>query len=343
MSVGILPETMKAVVLTEYSASLPKVLRNLQVTEKPLRSLGYDEVLVKITAAPCNPSDIAFFRGMYDIVKPLPVVVGFEGTGIVVAAGKDGKAQELVGKQVSVISKDEGDGTWAEYFITRPENCIPVKEGLETAQAACLAINPLTAYALTDLAQKSGGKTIINTAAAGQTGGFIRVFAREKNIGLINLVRNYEHITKLKEAGEKHVLNIYSNDFQEQLSKLAHDLRATVALDALGGEWSGKIVQAMPPGSQLILYGGLSGQYLADINVLEIIFRQKTIIGFNLADWIKDLGPVNYGLVISGIQDRMMKGIIQITIQKTYKLEEVVRALLQYAGHLSDGKILFIP
>ncbi len=343
MSVGIMPEKMKAVVLTEYSASLSGVLRNLQVTEKSLRSLGDDEVLVKMTAAPCNPSDIAFFRGMYDIIKPLPVVAGFEGTGTVIAAGKDGKALYLVGKRVSVFSKDEGDGTWAEYFIAKPENCIPVKEGLNTTQAACLAINPLTAYALTDLAHISGSKTIINTAAAGQTGGFIRVFAREKNIGLINLVRKDEHITKLKETGETYVLNILSNDFQEQLSKLAHDLRATVALDALGGEWSGKIVEAMPAGSQLILYGGLSGQYLANINVLEIIFRQKTIIGFNLADWIKDSGPVNYGLVMSGIQERMMKGTIQITIQKTFKLEEVVRALLQYAGHLSDGKILFIP
>jgi NADPH:quinone reductase-like Zn-dependent oxidoreductase len=343
MSTATIPQKMKAVVLVEYNTNLSRVLRNLQVIEKDLRPLHDDEVLVKMMAAPCNPSDIAFFRGMYNIIKPLPAVAGFEGTGTVVAAGKDQKAIDLLRKRVSCFNKDDGDGTWAEYFITIPENCIRVRDELDTHQAACLAINPLTGYALTESAQRYGSKTVINTAAAGRTGEFIRTFAKEKDLKLINLVRKDEHIVMLKNAGEEYVLNIHADDFQDHLTKLSHDLKANTALDALGGEWTGKIIQAMPEGSQLILYGGLSGQYLANINVLEIIFRQKTITGFNLIDWIKDIGPVRHDQILSDIQELMINGTIRIRIQKTFKLEEVVRGLLQYAGHLSDGKILFIP
>ena len=69
--------------------------------EVELRELADGEVLVKVMAAPINPSDqymAVGFYGVRSLFPPAPVGVGFEGSGIVERAKGDG--EEIVGKKV---------------------------------------------------------------------------------------------------------------------------------------------------------------------------------------------------------------------------------------------------
>ena len=70
---------MKAIVL--------RGLNEIFVEEVPIPVPGNGEVLVKIEAAPINPSDLAFLMGLYSIDKPLPAIPGFEGSGTVISSG----------------------------------------------------------------------------------------------------------------------------------------------------------------------------------------------------------------------------------------------------------------
>ena len=76
------PNSMKGLVLKEFDKGL--TVEDLEVP-KPAKG----EILVKIDSAPINPSDWAFLRGLYASPKKLPVVAGFEGSGIVMATGND--------------------------------------------------------------------------------------------------------------------------------------------------------------------------------------------------------------------------------------------------------------
>jgi len=75
-----LPKTMKALVLEEFGGT--PILKDVPVP-KP----KYNEVLIKIEYAPLNPMDLSFLKGYYSSVKKLPVTIGFEGCGTVVASG----------------------------------------------------------------------------------------------------------------------------------------------------------------------------------------------------------------------------------------------------------------
>lgn len=75
-----IPKTMMALVLEEFGAT--PVLK-----EVPVPKPRYNEVLVKIEYAPLNPMDLSFLKGYYSSVKKLPVTIGFEGSGTVVASG----------------------------------------------------------------------------------------------------------------------------------------------------------------------------------------------------------------------------------------------------------------
>ncbi|MFC2114791.1 alcohol dehydrogenase catalytic domain-containing protein, partial [Bacteroidota bacterium] len=188
--------------------------QGLQVREIETSKPTGNQVLVKIDGSPCNPSDIAFMRGMYNIKKSLPKVAGFEGTGIVVEAGEDPDAKQLIGKRVSTFSQQDENGTWAEYFLTTPTNCLLLKEEMPAEQAACFFVNPFTAYGLFDNSLKRGDKAIVQNAAAGVVGTFIRKLAEKDGIPTLNIVRRPVHVEQLKSEGEKYVLNSRDKEFE---------------------------------------------------------------------------------------------------------------------------------
>ncbi len=130
-----IPDTMKAVLLEAYNANLVRALRSLKMAELPVPKPEPGQVLVKVEAAPVNPSDIAFMRGGYNIQKDLPAIPGFEGAGRIVKAG-DNADSDLIGKRICFFSQDDTGGTWAEYVAVNVEHCMPVSDQLAVDQAA---------------------------------------------------------------------------------------------------------------------------------------------------------------------------------------------------------------
>jgi len=334
---------MKAIILPDYNTNVIRAMKSLQVSNLDIPNPTGGEVLIKVTAAPCNPSDIAFMRGGYNIRKPVPVVMGFECTGTIVETGDNPHSRQMKGIRVSCFSQGMENGTWAEYFLTDYQNCLPVKDELDDEQAAALCINPFTAFALFDMAIKKKAGAIIQNGSSGQVGIFIRTLAKIKHIPVINLVRKEEHIRELSEAGEKFVLNLGNPECESSLHNLAMENHATIAFDAVAGDTSGMILGAMPPGSELIVYGGLSGKPVGLINPLEIIFQAKTVRGFNLGDWKTEVGEEYFRKVSEELQDLMIRKILATRIQGVFSLEEVQQALEQYIRNMSSGKILFQP
>jgi NADPH2:quinone reductase len=334
---------MKAIILPDYNANVIRAIKSLQVSETEIPKPIGCQVLIKVAAAPCNPSDIAFMRGGYNILKPVPVVMGFECTGTVVETGDDPIAVRWLGKRVSCFSQGMENGTWAEYFMTAYKNCLPVKDELDDEQAAAFCINPFTAFALFSMAIKKKAGAVIQNGSSGQVGIFIRALAKMYHIPVINLVRKEEHIRELSEAGEKYVLNPGNPDCASSLEKLAVENRAAIAFDAVAGDTSGMILGAMPPGSELVIYGGLSGKPVGMINPLDLIFKGKTIRGFNLGDWKTEIGEDRFQNVSEELQDLMIRGMLATRIQGKFSLEEVQIAMEQYIRHMSSGKILFQP
>ena len=331
---------MKALILESYNANLIRAMRSMKFVEmdtpKPLKG----EVLVKIQAAAINPSDIAFIRGGYNINKTLPAIPGFEGTGTIAEVGR-GVDEKLVGKRVSFFSQDDRGGTWAEFVCVKKHDCLFVLDELPVSQAACLFVNPLTAYALFDHVVRNGHSAIIQSAAMGQVGQFIRFFAKEKGMKMINLVRKAEHVDDLMKQGEEFVLNINDEGFEGSLAGMSAELNATAAIDAVGGELTGKMLNAMPTGSEVILYGGLSGLPVGQIDALEIIFNNKILGGFNLGDWLEDLPKGELTEISNKLQNLFIQGKMETKIRETVPLNEFYECIRGYISNMSGGKVLF--
>ncbi len=339
-NMNAIPEMMQALVLESYNANLIRAMRAVKLVEKPVPVPGEGQVLIRIDAAPVNPSDIAFLRGGYNVRKELPATPGFEGAGTIVNAG-GGMGEEMTGQRVCFFSQDEQGGTWAEYVAVDMKNCLPLSDELPVEQAACMFVNPLTAYGLMEHVVDNGHQAMIQSAAMGQVGSFIRFFARDHELGLINLVRKDEHVKALRDQGDEYALNINYDDFYDTLHRLSADLNATAAIDAVGGDLTGSLFNAMPPGAEVIVYGGLSEKPVAGLNTLDLIFKNKILSGFNLGDWLAEKSPEEIGKIAKYLELLFLEEKLHTDIQARFALKDFYNGIRTYISGMSKGKILF--
>lgn len=242
----------------------------LSLAEVPMPVPKADEVLVRINAAPMNPSDLMVLFGMADMstakasgtadrpvvtatVPPrmLPAVagrlgesvaVGYEGAGVVVDAGSSPAAQALLGKTVGVI----GGAMYSQYCAVNVAQCLPLPEGTSAAEGASWFVNPLTSLGMTETMKREGHTALVHTAAASNLGQMLNKVCLKDGIGLVNIVRKPEHETLLRELGAKYVCNSTSLTFMDDLTNALAEAGATMAFDAIGGgKLAGQILMAM--------------------------------------------------------------------------------------------------
>ena len=214
-----------------------------------------DEVIVRVEAAPINPSDLGLLFSGADIstlsagngtltltVAPnvmrgmaaragqaLPA--GNEGGGVVVATGDSPAARALMGRTVGVL----GGGMYAEYRRLKVNQCLALHPGTTSKQGASCFVNPLTALGMVDTMGMEGHKALVHTAAASNLGQMLQKICLKDGVELVNIVRKPEQVKLLRDIGARHVVDSSSPKFMDELTEALAVTDATIAFDATGG------------------------------------------------------------------------------------------------------------
>src|SRR5438445_2634073 len=141
----------------------------LKVSELPTPEPGPGQVRVRMVTAPINPSDLMYVRGEYGRRPKLPTSPGFEGAGIVEAAGKGLLGRLRLGRRVAVLNGIGGN--WQERVIVPARQVVPVPASLSDEQAATFFVNPASALVMVRSVLKiSSGAWLVQTAAGSALG-----------------------------------------------------------------------------------------------------------------------------------------------------------------------------
>lgn len=327
----VIPDSMQAVVVDEQS-------QTLSVRQIPVPKPGAGQVLIRMAAAPINPSDLGFAKGSYGPQEIPYLIPGFEGSGVVVAAGAGPLPSLLLGRRVT-CSTPSG-GTWAEYLVVPARNCFPLRKGLSLEEGSMLIVNPLTAVAFFEIAQQGGHTAIISNAAAGALGQMILRLGRTKHIPLIHVVRRDEHVGLLRSMGAEHVLNSSDTEFTEKLQQLSYQLNATLILDPVGGEHTDRLLDVAPAKSKALLYGSLASSRKGT-TLRNTSDSTKRIESFFMPDW---LATKNIWQVLGHLNQaqRLARKELHTKIQQRFPLTQVQDALALYQTNPSAGKVLLV-
>ena len=273
------------------AAAIPKTLQlqslvkdgsvELSLIESTVPSPKEDEVVVRIVAAPINPSDVYTILSGGDASKAVasgtkerpvatapisaaamglssvagrvgqPVFPGNEAGGVVVAAGSSAAAQALIGKVVGVW----GGAMYSEYRVLKVTGtpippAVPMKAGITPTQAAACFVNPLTALGMVETMKLEKHKGLLHTAAASNLGQMLVKICLADGIPLVNVVRKPEQAELLKKIGAKYVCDSSQATFEKDLEQALYETGATLAFDAVsGGTLSSTIFSAMEKAS----------------------------------------------------------------------------------------------
>jgi len=328
-------ETMRALELKAYDG-------RLHLVEKTVPQPGPGEVLVRMAAAAVNPSDLKFTVGAYGLKKPLPVVPGFEGSGVVVAAGPGLRAKFMAAKKrVCCLAPETKDGTWAEYMVADARKCIPLQKNVTLEQGATMVVNPWTAMAHLDRARRGGHKAAVHTAAAGALGRMMLRLALRLGYPMVHVARFAGQVEELKGLGAEHVVSLEDPDLDERLKDLCGRLEATIAFDPIGGAMTGRVLAAMPKGSVAIVYGSLADEACA-IRPEQFIYEGKRVEGFWMPRWVEKktlLGRIRMALSAQ----KHLETEFQTRLRVRVGLEGAAEAVEAYKKDMDGGKVLILP
>jgi NADPH:quinone reductase len=231
----------------------------LSLHEVPVPVPAANEVLVRVEAAPINPSDLGLLVAGADMTRAVvsgtpdrPVVtaplghgalsglsarvdrslpVGNEGAGTVVAAGSSPAAQDLLGRRVGIA----GGAMYSQYRAVDTAACLVLPEGASARDGASSFVNPLTALGMVETMRHEGHSALVHTAAASNLGQMLVRICRHDDVPLVNVVRKPEQEELLRSLGVEHVCNSASPSFAADLLEALVATSATLAFDATGG------------------------------------------------------------------------------------------------------------
>ncbi len=242
----------------------------ISLANVPTPEPGPDEVVVRVEAAPINPSDLGLLTGAADMTtakasgtKDAPVItakvpdagmkamagrldesmpVGNEGAGVVIKTGSSEAAKALMGRTVAMI----GGAMYAQYRCLKVNECLPLPAGTTPAEGASCFVNPLTALGMTETMRREGHKALVHTAAASNLGQMLNKICLKDGIGLVNIVRSAQQADILRKIGARHVVDSTAPGFMDDLTSALVETGATLAFDAIGGgKLAGQILTCM--------------------------------------------------------------------------------------------------
>jgi NADPH2:quinone reductase len=329
-----IPSTMQAVQLAEPRG-------RLMLREVPVPQPEAGQVLVRMAAAPINPSDLGSLTGMsYRGQRQYPFTPGLEGSGTVVASGPGLMPRFLNGRRVACSAPLTGNGAWAEYMVTSAQACIPLGRHISLEQGATSLVNPLTALAIFEIAQRGHHRAIVSTAAASALGGMILRMGKRRDTPIIHVVRRQAQVDSVRGLGGQYVLNSSDADFVDKLRAMAEQLHATLLLDAIAGSMTQQLADAAPFGSTILLYARLSEQDSV-IDARTALVKDLRFEGWFLSNWLAKKNLIQVLQLARQVQS-LLATDLQSPIYKRFPLAAAQEALETYVDHMSAGKVLLV-
>ena len=292
----VLPHSMRALMLI---ADRKIELRDVAAPAVPAAG----EVQIAIKAVGLNHIDVWGWRGMAFAKRKLPLVVGVEAAGEVVAVGPDvaglkaddrvvaygaltcgictacRQGRDNLCENVGGIMGFHVDGFARDRLNMPARLVIPVPAGVSLRDAACAPVAFATVqHMLFDNAKLEPGETILVHAGGSGIGTVAIKMAKAIGCTVITTVGDEEKAAKAKALGADHVINYRTERFEGVVRKLTGKKGVDVVFEHVGPDTFNGSLLCLKRGGRLVTCGSTSGQSTT-LNLFQLYLQQYRIFG----------------------------------------------------------------
>jgi len=311
---------------------------NVELVKDPHLTVGPDDVLLDIEAAPINPVDFMLAAGTYGYQAQVPFALGSEGVGRVVEVGAQGN-QPLLGRRVLIVPTYQ-QGTWADEVVVAAKNVVAITDEGDPLQLAMVSINLLTAQlALTRFVDLKPGQWVGQNLGNSGVGGYVIGLAKHAGLKTLSVVRREETAEKLRADGADLVL-VDGNDLGERIAKALDGESLRLVVDGTGDATAGALAQSAEFGGTVASYSSVTGQP-TQVGLGDSIYREVGLRGFWIVNWQNNAPREELERTYVELAELAAKGVVRSEVEATYKLADYRQALEHARRPGRAGKILF--
>ncbi|HZR63343.1 MAG TPA: zinc-binding dehydrogenase [Xanthobacteraceae bacterium] len=322
-----------------------------EVTPPPAPGPGEAQIAIK--ALGLNHIDVWGWRGMAFAKRTLPLVVGAEAAGEVVALGSDVSGLRVGDRVVPYgaltcgvckacregrdnLCENPGgvmgfhvDG-FARDRVNMPARLVvPIPAGVSFRDAACAPVAFATVqHMLFDNAQLEPGESILVQAGGSGIGTAAIKMAKAIGCTVFTTVGDDAKAAKAKALGADHVINYRSERFEGVVRKLTRKKGVDVVFEHVGPDTFNGSLLCLKRGGRLVTCGSTSGQSTT-INLFQLYTQQYRIFG-------------SFGASLRNIRESLAKMAAGLTpvIDTELPLADFEQALTRLESRQVFGKII---
>jgi len=316
---------MRAFVVKRYKGPV-------QEAEVPEPVVGEHDVLIEMRAAGLNQLDEKIRTGEFRqlLRYELPLVLGHDVAGTVIATGKEVQAFEPGDE---VYARPSRIGTLAERVAVAEEDLARKPTGITFEEAAFLPLVALTAWqALVERANLQPGQRVLIHAGAGSVGTIAIQLAKHLGATVATTV-SARDADLVRELGADHVIDYRTQDFEQILT--GYD----VVLDSLGGDNLAKSLKVLRPGGKAIgIAGPPDPAFATEVGANKLLRLAMAVLSSRIRTAARRRG-VTYEFLFmhaSGTQLREItklvdKGVLRPVVRRVFGFDQTVQAMQSLA------------
>jgi NADPH2:quinone reductase len=294
---------------------------------------GEGELLVAQDAVGLNFIDTYYRTGLYP--APLPVPLGSEGAGQVIAVGA-GVTGFAIGDRVGCAS---GLGAYASHRIIAADKAVKIPDGVSNEDAAAMMLKGMTAcYLAEDMIQLAAGQVALVHAAAGGVGSVLVPWLRDKGIIVIAHCGSAE---KAALVDADHSLHGPFDGLAATVRDLTGGKGVDVVYDGVGKDsWAASIASLKRRGL-MVSYGNASGA-VPPVSLLDLSRGGSLYVTRpTLFDYIAT--PQELAHTAGRLFDRMQRGVVKAVIGQRFALSDAAEAHRALEARQTSGATVLIP
>ncbi|TDI67774.1 MAG: NADPH:quinone reductase [Bacteroidetes bacterium] len=326
---------------------MPKIVRFhetggadvLKVEDLPLIEPGEGEVRLKVEAIGLNRAEVMFREGQYLDNPEFPSRLGYEAVGIVDAVGSGVNGLQIGDRVSTIPSFSMGKyGVYGESAIVPDFAVARYPDNLSPVEGAAIWMQYLTAFgALVEFGQMKKEDSVLITAASSSVGLAAIQITKASGALAIAATRGAGKKPFLLDVGANHVIVMDEEDLVERVMAFTSGKGASTIFDPVAGPLLEKLAEAAAPGATIFEYGALSPEP-TPFPLFSMLGKGLTLRGYTLFEITKDSEKMARGK--SYVYDGLQSGALKPIIDRTFPLEEIVKAHQYMESNQQKGKIV---
>jgi len=302
----------------------------------PTPEPGPNEALIKQEAVGLNYIDVYFRTGLYKAPN-MPLVIGQEGAGTVVAVG----ANVTNAKPGDRVAYAGAIGGYATERVIAADRLVKLPDGIDFKTAAAMMLQGMTAqYLVRRTYAVKASDTIVVHAAAGGVGLILCQWAKSLGATVIGVVSTQAKAELAKAHGAAHAVVGYDN-LAAEVKRITGGAMVPVVYDSIGKDTFGTSLDCLAPLGLMVSYGNASGPVPpVDIGILaakgSLYLTRPSLATYTAkrADLEK---------TAADLFDVVLRGAVKINVNQTFPLKDAAAAHTALESRMTTGSTVLVP